>query len=387
LNIFEYQAKELFKKSGLDVPKGKVTSDPQKAENIAKEIGGKAWVVKAQILAGGRGKAGGIKIAKSFKEVKQYTEKILSTPLKTYQSGGSAKKVNRVLIEECCNIDKELYCAATIDRSRSKVVCIASSQGGVEIEETARTNPSAIFKEYIDPLTGMMPFQARNLAFKLGITDKDVIDKIVKFMMKLYNIFIQYDCALAEINPLVITKEGGVVALDAKLSFDDSGVLRHPDIAEMRILEEELPAETIARESNLSYIGLEGNVGCMVNGAGLAMATMDSIKIYGGEPANFLDVGGGASKEMAAKAFSILMSDEKVKAILVNIFGGILKCDLLAQGIVTACQEVKPHVPMVVRLEGTNVDKGREILASSKLNIISANTMKEAAQKVVSLVN
>lgn len=385
MNIYEYQAKELLKRYGVKVPKGRVTSSPQEAEDIAKEIGGKGWVVKAQLLAGGRGKAGGIKIARSSEEVKRYTKDILNTPLKTHQTGSAAKKIKKVLIEECCDIAKELYFAITIDRLQSKVVIIASSQGGIEIEETARKDPSAIFKEYIDPVTGMMPFQVRRLAFKLGITDKELLDKTIKFMMGLYELFIQRDCTLIEINPLVITQEAEILALDAKLSFDDNALSRHPELLKMRDLEDELPAEKIARENNLSYIGLDGDIGCMVNGAGLAMATMDSIKLYGGEPANFLDVGGGASIEMVTQAFKILMSDEKVKAILVNIFGGILKCDILAEGIVTACKEVRPQVPLVVRLEGTNVEQGRQILKDSGLNIISEESMKAAAQKAVEL--
>jgi succinyl-CoA synthetase beta subunit len=385
LNIYEYQAKEILKKHDLKTPKGDVASDPLGAEKIAKEIGGRGWAVKAQVKTGGRGKSGGIKFAKSPEEVKRYTKEILSTPLKTYQSGNLAKSVTKVLIEERCDIAKELYLAIAIDRSRSKVVVIASSQGGIEIEETARKNPSAIFKEYVDPATGMTPFQTRNLASKLGITDKDLPKRTIKFIMTLYEVFIKCNCLLAEINPLVITKDNDIIALDAKLSFDDSALTRHPKIAEMRDLEEESPPERIARENNLSYIRLDGNIGCMVNGAGLAMATMDTIKVYGGEPANFLDVGGGASAEMVTQAFKILMSDENVKVILVNIFGGILKCDVLVDGIISACKEVKPRAPLVVRLEGTNVEQGRKALGSSGLNIISEVTMKEAAQKAVEL--
>ena len=385
MNIYEYQAKNILRKHGVKVPNGKVTSGPKDAEDIAKEIGGEGWVVKAQIMAGGRGKAGGIKIAKSLGDVKQYTKEVLSTSLKTHQTGNIAKKIKKVLIEQKCDIAKELYFAITIDRLQSKVVIIASSQGGIEIEEIAKKDPSAILKEYIDPAMGMMPPQAKNLAFKLGITDKDLVKKTIKFMEGLYKVFIQCDCSLAEINPLVITKDKDIVALDAKLSFDDSALSRHPEITQMRDLEEELPAERIARENNLSYIGLDGNIGCMVNGAGLAMATMDSIKLYGGEPANFLDVGGGASTEMVTQAFNILMSDKKVKVILVNIFGGILKCDILAEGVVSACKEVKPQIPLVVRLEGTNVEQGRKILNASGLNIISEKRMKEAAQKAVEL--
>jgi len=387
VNVYEYQAKAILEKHNVKVPKGKVTSDPLEAGDIAKDIGGDGWVVKAQVLAGGRGKAGGIKMASSIEEVKQYTKEILSTPLKTYQSGKLAKKVRKVLVEERCNIDKELYFAVAIDRMRSRVVVIASSQGGVEIEETARKTPSAIIKEYVDPATGIMPFQAKNLSFKLGITDKDLLSKATKFITRLYEVFVRSDCVLAEVNPLVITKEAEIIALDAKLSFDDSALSRHQEIAQMRDLEEELPAEKIAREYGLSYIGLDGDVGCMVNGAGLAMATMDMLKLYGGEPANFLDVGGGASTEMVTKAFNILMSDEKVKVIWVNIFGGILQCDVLANGIVAACEQIKPKVPLVVRLEGTNVEQGRKILNDSGLNIISEGDMKAAAQRAVELAS
>lgn len=385
MNIYEYQAKEILKRYGIKVPKGRVASCPDEAEDIAKEIAGEGWVIKAQILAGGRGKAGGIKITQSLKEVMPYAKEILSTPLKTHQSGKSAKKIDKVLIEEQCNIAKEFYLAITIDRLKSRVVVIASPEGGVEIEETAQKNPSAIFKEYIDPEAGISTFQAEGLALKLGITDKGPLKDCVEFIIKFYELFIQCDCLLAEINPLVITKENDIVALDAKLSFDDSALTRHPELLKMRDLEEELPQEKTARESNLSYIGLDGDIGCMVNGAGLAMATMDSIKLYGGQPANFLDVGGGASTEMVTQAFKILMSDKKIKAILVNIFGGILKCDLLAEGIVSACREVKPHVPLVVRLEGTSVEEGRKILKSSGLDIISEETMAEAAKKAVEL--
>ncbi len=387
MNIYEYQAKELLRKEGVQVPKGGVASDPLGAEHVAREIGGVAWVVKAQILAGGRGKAGGIKMARTLAEVKNCTNTILGAALKTHQTGSSGKKVDKVLVEERCEIAHELYFAITVDRLQSRIVVIASSEGGVEIEETAKKNPSAVFKEYVDSITGMMPFQARNLAFRLGIRDKDMIRRAVKTMLSLYEFFVEYDCALVEINPLVVTRQSEIVALDAKLSFDDSALSRHPEIAELRDLKEERRTEKIARESNLNYIALNGNIGCMVNGAGLAMATMDTIKICGGEPANFLDVGGGASAEMISKAFSILMSDGRVKVILVNIFGGILKCDVLAEGIISACQEAKPRVPLVVRLEGTNVDRGRAILGASGLDILSEADMRAAAQKAVELAN
>lgn len=387
MNIYEYQAKSLFNQNGIMVPKGKVASDPISAEYIANEMGGNGWVVKAQVHTGGRGKAGGIKIADTLNKVKEYTKTILTNPLKTYQSGNIGKKVRKVLIEEKCDIEKELYFAITIDRLSSRVIMITSPQGGVEIEEIAKKNPNAIFKEYVNPITGMMPFKARKLAFGLGITDKDLLNSTVKMMIRFYNLFIKYDCSMLEINPLVITKKNTIIPLDAKISFDDSALGRHPDIAEMRDMEEDIPAEILARKNNLNYIGLDGNIACMVNGAGLAMATMDTIKIYGGEPANFLDVGGGASTEMVTQAFKILMSDKKVKVILVNIFGGILKCDVLSEGIVTACKEVKPGVPLVVRLEGTNVEKGRKILNGSGLNIITKDSMKEAAQEAVKQAN
>jgi len=387
VNIHEYQAKGILKKYGLKVPRGEVISQGESVQEVAKKIGSSAWVVKAQVQTGGRGKAGGIKIAKTLEELKQYTQQILSNPLKTYQSGDAAKKVKKVLIEELCSISKELYLAITIDRLCSKIIIVASSQGGVEIEDTARKSPQSIFKEYLEPVAGLTTEQARDVSLKLGITDTDLLDKSIKFMMNFYTLFVQSDCLLAEINPLVITQEDELVALDAKLQFDDSALDRHSEIAQMRDLTEEIPQETIARQNNLSYIVLEGNIGCMVNGAGLAMATMDTIKIYGGQPANFLDVGGGASAEMVNEAFKILMSDEKVKAILVNIFGGILKCDVLADGIVTACKKIKPKVPLIVRLEGTNVEEGRQILKDSDLDIISEATMEEAAKRAVELAN
>jgi succinyl-CoA synthetase beta subunit len=385
VNIYEYQAKEIFKKYGINIPKGRVISDPNQAEDIVEEIGGDSWVIKAQIFAGGRGKAGGIKIANSPQATQQYIEEILNKPLKTYQSGDSAKRVKKVLVEECCDIAKELYFGITIDNFRSKVVCIASPQGGVEIEEVAKENPQLIFKEYIDPLTGLMPYQARTLSFKLGLADKELLAQVSKSMINLYNLFIQYDCSLVEVNPLAVTRDGRVVALDAKLQFDDSGLFRHPDIVQLQDLEEESDAEKIAREAGVSYVSLDGDIGCMVNGAGLAMATMDCIKVCGGRPANFLDVGGGASVEMISKAFQILMSDEKVKVILINIFGGILRCDVLAEGVVSACQKAKPQVPLVVRLEGSNVEIGRKILKDSRLNIISEDTMEGAAKRAVEL--
>lgn len=385
MNLYEYQAKEILRTHGLKVPRGQSTSDPEKAKAIADEMGGNVWAVKAQVKTGGRGKAGGIKIAKSLEEVSAFSKEILNLSLVTHQSGGVGSKVRSVLIEEGCSISKEFYLAITVDRLKSCAVCVASSEGGVEIEETARNNPSAIIKEHIHPLAGMSPYQARNIASRLGIKDQGLLNKIGRFVIGLYEVFAKYDCQLAEINPLVITDDGEVVALDAKLGIDDCALFRQADIAEMRDWHEESPGERIARECGLNYITLDGYIGCMVNGAGLAMATMDTVKLFGGSPANFLDVGGGASTEMVTKAFSILMSDDNVRSILVNIFGGILQCDVLAEGVVAACREVKPQVPLVVRLEGTNVEEGRRILDSSGLNIVSEQTMEAAAQRAVEL--
>jgi len=383
LNIYEYQAKEIFRQYKVAVPQGLTASDPDTARKNAEKIGGEGWVIKAQVLAGGRGKAGGIKVARTLDEVQEYAGEILGKALVTKQTGSTASKVQTVLVEQLVNIDRELYVAMAVDRVLARVVCIASSRGGVDIEDTAENEPGSIFKEYIDPITGLMPFQARKIAFRLGISGKEALKKAVNILTRLYTVFTGCDCSLAEINPLVITKENEIIALDAKLGFDDSALMRQPDIGKLRNEEEESPAEKMAREAGLSYISLEGSIGCMVNGAGLAMSTMDSIKFYGGQPANFLDVGGGASRDTVTRAFTILMSDKNVKAILVNIFGGILQCDLLAEGIVAACHEVKPGVPLVVRLEGTNVEKGRQILRDSGLNIISEDTMKDAAVKAV----
>jgi succinyl-CoA synthetase beta subunit len=385
LNIYEYQAKKLFRDFGVPTPKGEVVTDAASARQVASEIGGDGWVVKAQILAGGRGKAGGIGIAGSLDEVQEHAQRILSTPLATHQSGGEAKKVGQVLVEEKCDIGRELYLAITVDRVTARPVVIASSEGGVEIEETAKNNPTAIFKTTFDPVAGMMPYEARNIAAKLGIKEKGTVRQATHLLHRLSDLFVECDCSLAEINPLVITGNGDVVALDAKLGFDDSALGRHAEIAALRSDEDESPREKKARENDLSYIGLDGSIGCMVNGAGLAMATMDSVKVYGGEPANFLDVGGDASTERVREAFKILISDENVRVILINIFGGILQCDRLAEGIVAACEDVNPSVPLVVRLEGTNVERGREILAKSGLNIITEPSMQAAAERAVEL--
>ena len=387
MNIHEYQAKELLSKYGVSVPKGRVAFTPDEAEETAKGIlkNNSVCVVKAQIHAGGRGKAGGVKLAKSHSEARQYAEGMLGKKLVTHQTGPEGKEVKKVLIEEGCQINRELYLGMVVDRAAQRVVVMASSEGGVEIEEVAAKSPEKILKEYVDPAVGLIPFQARKLAFGLGI-DKALVNKTVKFMDGLYKVFVETDAAMAEINPLVITKDGNILALDAKMGFDDNGLFRHKEVHDMRDLDEEDPKEIEASRHSLNYVALDGNIGCMVNGAGLAMATMDIIKLYGGMPANFLDVGGGANKEQVTAAFKILMSDAKVKAVLINIFGGIMRCDIIAEGVIAAVKEVGIKVPLVVRLQGTNVELGRKILSESGLNIITAEKMDEAGEKVVKAV-
>lgn len=385
MNVHEYQGKEVLKQYGVDVPRGQVAFTPEEAVEAAKALGGDLWVVKAQIHAGGRGKAGGVKLARSLDEVRAYAEELLGKVLVTHQTGPEGKEVKRLLIEEGCKIQKEYYVGMVIDRSTGRVTLMASEEGGTEIEEVAARTPEKIIKETIDPAVGLLPFQARRVAFKINIP-KDRINKAAKFMMGLYSAFVEKDCSLAEINPLVTTEDGRVMALDAKLNFDSNALYRHPDIRELRDLDEEDPREVEASKYDLSYIALDGNIGCMVNGAGLAMATMDIIKHYGGEPANFLDVGGGASAEKVTEAFKIILSDENVKGILVNIFGGIMKCDVIATGVVEAAKQVGLDRPLVVRLEGTNVELGKKILEESGLKIIAADSMADAAQKIVSLV-
>ncbi|MDP2682335.1 MAG: ADP-forming succinate--CoA ligase subunit beta [Deltaproteobacteria bacterium] len=383
MNIHEYQAKEILIKYGVAVPKGRVAWTPDEAEDIAKNfMGDRLCVVKAQIHAGGRGKAGGVKLAKNHQEAREFAEVMLGKKLVTHQTGPEGKKVKKVLIEEGCQIARELYLGIVVDRGTQRVVVMASSEGGVEIEEVAVRSPEKILKEYVDPAVGLQAFQARKLAFGLNI-DKSIVNKAVKFMTGLYQAFVDSDASMAEINPLVITKDGNIIALDAKMGFDDNGLFRHKDIYDMRDLDEEDPKEVDASRHSLNYVALDGNIGCMVNGAGLAMATMDIIKLYGGMPANFLDVGGGANKDQVTAAFKILMSDEKVKAVLINIFGGIMRCDIIAEGVIAAAKEVGIKVPLVVRLQGTNVDLGRKILSESGLNIITAEKMDEAAEKVV----
>jgi succinyl-CoA synthetase beta subunit len=357
---------------------------PAEAEEAAKGYleDGPVCVVKAQIHAGGRGKAGGVKLVKSHAEAAKAAEEILGKILVTHQTGPEGKEVKKVLVEEGCDIKKEFYMSLVVDRASESVAIMASMEGGVEIEEVAAKSPEKILKEFIDPATGLIPFQARKIAFALGL-EKPMINKAVKFMMSLYDAFISSDCSMLEINPLVLTGSGDLIALDAKIAFDDSALFRHKDLEELRDLDEEDPKEIEASHHNLSYISLDGHIGCMVNGAGLAMATMDIIKLFGGNPANFLDVGGGATKEQVTAAFKILVSDERVKAILVNIFGGIMRCDIIAEGIVEAAKEVELKIPLVVRLQGTNVEEGRKILADSGIDLISAEEMDDAAKKVV----
>ncbi|OXS78535.1 ADP-forming succinate--CoA ligase subunit beta [Domibacillus enclensis] len=385
MNIHEYQGKEVLRSYGVSVPNGKVAFSVEEAVEAAKELGTAVNVVKAQIHAGGRGKAGGVKVAKNLDEVRTYAEEILGKVLVTHQTGPEGKEVKRLLIEEGCDIKKEYYIGLVLDRATSQVVLMASEEGGTEIEEVAEATPEKIFKEYIDPVTGLSPYQARRVAFNINIP-KELVGQAVKFMMSLYTAFVEKDCSIAEINPLVVTGDGKVMALDAKLNFDSNALYRHKDILEYRDLEEEDEKEIEASKYDLSYISLGGNIGCMVNGAGLAMATMDIIKHYGGDPANFLDVGGGATAEKVTEAFKIILSDENVKGIFVNIFGGIMKCDVIATGVVEAAKQVSLSVPLVVRLEGTNVDAGKAILNESGLDIVSADSMADGAQKIVSLV-
>lgn len=385
MNIHEYQAKEVLRKFGVATLKGQVVNSPEEAVNAAKQMGGSVWVVKAQIHAGGRGKGGGVKVAKSLDEVRDWTSKILGMTLVTHQTGPEGKKVNRVFIEQGCNIAKEYYVACLIDRETSHVTMMASSEGGMDIEEVAEHNPNAIKKVDIDPVTGLGAWQARELAFAIGMSP-EVVNKSVKFMMGLYEAFVKTDCSIAEINPLVVTKEGDVLCLDAKMNFDSNALYRQPQILELRDLTEEEPTEIEASKFDLAFIKLDGNIGCLVNGAGLAMATLDIIKLHGASPANFLDVGGGANKEKVTNAFKIILKDPNVKGILVNIFGGIMKCDVIAEGVIAASKEVGLKVPLVVRLEGTNVELGKKILADSGLNIIPAGDLTDAAKKITAAI-
>jgi succinyl-CoA synthetase beta subunit len=385
MKIHEYQAKEILKRFDVAVPRGGVAFTPAEAEKVARDIGGSVWVVKAQIHAGGRGKGGGVKVAKTLAEVHDLASKMLGMRLVTHQTGPEGRIVKRLLIEEGIAIAKELYVGITLDRSRSQNVLMASTEGGVEIEKVAAETPQLIFKEYVDPAVGLKPFQCRRLAFRLGLSG-DTQKSAVKFFSALHCAYESMDASLAEINPLVLTKGGSVLALDAKMNFDDNALSWHPDVVEMRDLDEEAPLEIEASKYNLNYIKLDGNVGCMVNGAGLAMATMDIIKLAGGEPANFLDVGGGASVETVANGFRIILSDKNVKAILINIFGGIVRCDRVATGVVEAAEELKVNLPVVVRLEGTNAKEGAEILKRSRLNFLVAETLEDGAEKVTKAI-
>jgi succinyl-CoA synthetase beta subunit len=385
MNIHEHQAKELLARYGVAVPRGGAVFSVDEAVKVANELGGPVWVVKAQIHAGGRGKGGGVKVVKSIDEVRSTAERMLGMTLITHQTGPQGKEVKRIYIEEGCDIARELYLSMLIDRGTSQVTVMASTEGGMDIEEVAAKTPEKIIKVTINPAIGMQAFHARQLAFGLKLEGKQV-SSAVKLLRGIYDAFVGLDASLIEINPLMVTTAGEVVALDAKMNFDDNALFRHKDVSKLRDENEEDPTERKAAEYDLNYIKLDGTIGCMVNGAGLAMATMDIIKLYGGEPANFLDVGGGASKEQVTNAFKLILSDSKVEGILVNIFGGIMRCDIIAEGVVAAAKEVSLNVPLVVRLEGTNVEQGKEILAESGLDIVSADDLADAAQKVATAV-
>jgi succinyl-CoA synthetase beta subunit len=385
MNIHEYQSKKLLADYGVQTPEGRPAFSVDEAVEAADAIGGDTWVVKAQIHAGGRGKAGGIKIAESRNEVREYADELLGSQLVTHQTDEEGQTVRRLYIEEGVDIAEELYMSLIVDRDREGIVMMASSEGGVDIEQVAEESPEAIYKRLADPQLGFAEFQARQMAFDLGLEGSSVFDG-VETMRNLYELFTDLDCSLAEINPLVVTGEGDVVALDAKINFDGSALFRHPDIRELRDESEEDEAELEAKRHGLSYVNLDGNIGCMVNGAGLAMSTMDIIKHYGGEPANFLDVGGGADAETVAAAFKIITRDPKVRGIFINIFGGIMKCDVIANGVLDAVEEVGLEVPLVVRLAGTNVEKGKAILEETELDIIPADSMADGAQKIIDVV-
>jgi succinyl-CoA synthetase beta subunit len=386
MKIHEYQAKEILKKFNVPIPKGKVAFTVDEAVQAAQEIGGNVWVVKAQIHAGGRGKGGGVKVAKSLDEVRAYAQNILGMTLITHQTGAEGRIVKRLLIEQGINILRELYVGITLDRALSKNVLMVSTEGGMEIEKVAAETPEKIVKETVEPELGLQQYQARKLAYALGLSG-DQLKNCVKFLAALYDAYEKTDASLAEINPLVVTKEGDVLALDAKMNFDDNALSRHPDIIAFRDLDEEDALEVEASKYSLNYIKLDGNVGCMVNGAGLAMATMDIIKLAGGMPANFLDVGGGANKTTVSNGFKIILSDPNVKAILINIFGGIVRCDRVAEGVIDAAKEMHIHVPIVVRLEGTNAKEAGVLLNESGLNFEVASSLKEAAEKVTSILS
>ena len=384
MKIHEYQAKSVLARFGVPVPRGEVASTAVEAGEIARRLGGDLVVVKAQIHAGGRGKGGGVKVAKSPNEAEQLAKQIIGMTLVTHQTGPEGKKVGRVLLEEGLQIERELYVSVVIDRASASPVIIASAAGGMDIEEVAASQPEKILREYIDSGTGIVPFQSRKLAFGMGL-EGGPANKLVKLLDAVYKAFVETDASMIEINPLILTKGGDLLALDAKVSFDDNALYRHPDLRDLRDFSEEDPLEVEASKYSLNYIRLDGTIGCMVNGAGLAMATMDIIKLAGGEPANFLDVGGGANAEQIKNAFRILMADKNVKAVLINIFGGILRCDILAQGVIAAVTDLGVPVPIVIRMEGTNVEEGKRMLLDSGLNFTTADSMGEAADKVVAL--
>jgi succinyl-CoA synthetase beta subunit len=386
MKIHEYQGKEILRNFGVPVPRGVPAFTVQEAVEAAQKLGGPVWVVKAQIHAGGRGKGGGVKLARSIEEVKKLAGEILGMQLKTHQTGPEGQKVRRLLIEDGADIKKELYVSVVTDRASQKVAMMASSEGGMDIEEVAHATPEKIIKVFVDPLIGLTDAQALELARGIGIPEASQ-KQAVDVFQKLYKCYMETDASLVEVNPLILEGNGNVKALDAKFNFDSNALFRHPEIVALRDLDEEDPAEIEASKFDLAYISLDGNIGCLVNGAGLAMATMDTIKLFGAEPANFLDVGGGATPEKVTEAFKIMLKNKKVKAILVNIFGGIMKCDTIATGVITACKAVNLQVPLVVRMKGTNEELGKKMLAESGLPIISADTMAEAAQKVVAAVS
>jgi succinyl-CoA synthetase beta subunit len=386
MKIHEYQGKEILRKFGVTVPRGIPCFSVEEAVKAAETLGGPVWVVKAQIHAGGRGKGGGVKVAKSLDQVKEYAHAIMGMQLVTHQTGPEGQKVNRLLIEEGADIKKELYVSMVTDRLSQRVVLMASSEGGMDIEEVAEKHPELIHKVEIDPVTGLTDADADSIAAKIGVPAGSIADAR-KQLQGLYKAYWETDASLAEINPLILTGDGKVIALDAKFNFDSNALFRHPEIVAMRDLDEEDPAEIEASKFDLAYISLDGNIGCLVNGAGLAMATMDTIKLFGGEPANFLDVGGGATTEKVTEAFKLMLKNPNLKAILVNIFGGIMRCDVIAEGVIAASKAVSLGVPLVVRMKGTNEDLGKKMLAESGLPIISADTMEEAAQKVVAAAN
>ena len=385
MNFHEYQAKQLFAEYGIPVPAGRIAATPDQAVEAARALGGEEWVVKAQIHAGGRGKAGGVKLVKTLDEVKAAAAKMLGTRMATYQSGGRALPVNVVLVSEAGSIAKELYLSVLVDRASKSVAFIGSARGGVDIEQVAREEPGAIHTVEVNFVQGLQPYQCRKLAFAMGLNVKQAT-QLTKIMLGLYRLFNDKDLSLVELNPLAIEKSGDLVALDGKVNSDDNADFRHPELVAMRDESQEDHAEAVAVRHNLNYVTMDGNIGCMVNGAGLAMATMDVIKLAGGEPANFLDVGGGATKERVTEAFKLILSSDKVRAILINIFGGIVRCDMIAEGIIAAVKEVGLTIPVIVRLEGTNVERGRELLAGSGLKITPALDLNDAAQKAVAAV-